>query len=114
MRGKHLVWTLGGSSILLGLGVLVYIIFGLTAGRPDRPVFNPEWVYCDQGDVCVAVQAPCGEWQPVNMKREEDAAAYYGHLITVVEEAEMVCMSTNLSRWTPAAYCLSGTCTLAQ
>jgi hypothetical protein len=94
--------------------MLVYIISELTTGAPDRAVFSPEWVLCDEGDVCVAVAAPCGEWQPVNGTHEEVAAAYYGHLITVVEEAEMICMSTNLSRRKSAAYCRYGVCELAQ
>ncbi|MDH3229905.1 MAG: hypothetical protein OEN55_08950 [Alphaproteobacteria bacterium] len=110
MKGKRLVGAVGGAGILFGLGLLVYVISGLIAGQPDRPVFSSEWVLCDEGDMCVAVAAPCGEWQPVNRAHEEAAAAYYGHLITVVEEAEMMCMSTNLSMRKPAAYCRSGVC----
>lgn len=114
MKGKRLVWPASGAGILLGIGLLVYVVAGLTAGKPDRPVFSPDWELCDRGDVCVTVQAPCGEWQPVNAKYEADAAAYYSHLITVVEAAGMECMSTNLSRGKPAAFCLSGVCSVAQ
>ncbi len=113
MKGKRLVWAVGGAGILFGVGLLVYVVAGLTAGEPDRPVFSPEWTLCDGGDVCVAVQAPCGEWQPVNAKHQADAAAYYGHLMTVVETAGMECVSTNLSRSKPAASCLSAVCSLA-
>jgi hypothetical protein len=114
MKGKRLVWAVGGAGILLGSGLLVYAFAGLTTSKPDRRVFSPIWEVCDQGDVCVAVQDPCGEWQPVNKKHEEDAAAYYGHLITVVDTTGMECVSVNLSRRKPAAYCLSGACSVAQ
>lgn len=114
MSGKRLVWISGGLGALLLLAALAYLVFGSAAGERGRTVFSPEWESCDGGDICVAVKAPCGEWQPVNRKHEVEAAAYYGHLITVVEEAEMICMSVNLSRRKPGAYCLSGTCTLAQ
>jgi hypothetical protein len=114
MKGKHLVWAVGGAGILLGVGLLVNVLAGITAGKHDRPVFGPEWTVCDGGDICVAVQAPCGEWQPVNAKHEVDAAAYYDHLMTVVEATGMECVSTNLSRVRPAASCRSGACSLAQ
>ena len=113
MKDKRLVWAVGGAGFLLGVGSLVYVVAGLTAGNQDRPVFNPEWGLCDGADICVAVQAPCGEWQPVNRKHEADAAAYYGHMMTVVETTRMECVSTNLSSGKPAAYCLSGVCSVA-
>ena len=113
MKGKRLVWAVGGAGILLGVGLLVYVVAGLTAGKPYRPVFSPEWKLCDQGDVCVAVQAPCGEWQPVNRKHKADAAAYYGHLMTVVETTGMECVGSNLSRGKPMASCRSGVCSVA-
>ena len=114
MTGKNLGWIAGGTGALLALGAFVYVVAGFTAGKPDRPVFSPEWGLCDDGNTCVAVEAPCGEWQAVNAKHEADAAAYYGHLITVVETTGMECVSTNLNRQTPAAYCLSGVCDLAR
>lgn len=114
MKDKRLVWATAGAIFLVGAGLLAYAVSGLTAGRPVRPVFSPDWQSCDLGEACVAVQAPCGEWQPVNWMHEADAAAYYSHLITVVETTGMECVSTNLSRTKPAAYCLSGTCSFAQ
>lgn len=114
MTGKSLLWTLGGGGILLGLGLLAYVVAAYTAGRPDRAVFNPDWDLCIPDDSCVAVAAPCGEWEPVNSVHEEEAAAYYGHLIEVVESNGMLCMSVNLDRRKPAAYCVRGVCSLAQ
>lgn len=114
MTGRRTGWIVGGLGALLLLGVLVYVVSGLVAGNRGRAVFSPEWELCGRGDACVAVAAPCGGWQPVNEKHEDDATAYYGHLITVVEEAEMMCMSANLSTRKPGAYCLTGVCALAQ
>jgi len=94
------------------LSAILYVVAGRSDDRAPRPVFNPQWQECRTGDACVAVQAPCGEWQPVNGRHETDAAAYYGHLITVVEETGMECVSTNLSTRKPAAYCRLGKCTL--
>lgn len=113
MKGGRVGWIAGGASALLLLVATVYFIAGLMAGEADRPLFSPEWELCDTGEVCVAVQAPCGEWQPVNEKYEEDAAAYYDHLIRVVE-SEMVCMRVNMSTRKPQAFCVSGVCGLAQ
>ena len=114
MKGRRFGWIAGGAGAVLLMGAVIYVISDLTAGNRDRPVFSREWELCDSADVCVAVPAPCGEWQPVNQRHEQDAAAYYGHLITVVEEAEMVCMSVNLSTRRPQAFCVSGVCGLAQ
>ncbi len=114
MTGKRLFWIAGGLGVLALAAALAYVVSGLVAGEKDRAVFSPEWELCRAGDICIAVQAPCGEWQPVNEKHEVDATAYYDHLITVVESTGMICMSVNVSRRKPAAYCLAGACTLAQ
>lgn len=113
MKGKLVGWLAGGAAVLF-LSSLLYVFAWPSADRPGRPVFSPQWELCEAGETCVAVQAPCGEWQPVNEVHEGDAAAYYGHLMTVVEETGMECVSTNLSTRKPAAYCRSGTCTLGQ
>jgi len=113
MKRKRLVWAVGAAGVSIGIGMFAYVVSGLTARNPDRAVFSPEWGLCDSGDACVAVEAPCGEWQSVNRKHAGDAAAYYGHLITVVETTGMECVSVTLSRPKPAAYCVSGACELA-
>lgn len=113
MKDGRLGWIAGGAGALLLVGVAIYIVAELTAGDRDRPLFSPEWELCDRADICVAVPAPCGEWQPVNEKYEQDAAAYYAHLIAVVE-SEMICMSRNLNPRKPQALCISGVCGLAQ
>ena len=111
MGGRLIAWLAGGGAVLV-LSSLFYVFAWPSSDRPRRPVFSPQWELCEPGDSCVAVQAPCGEWQPVNGIHESDAAAYYGHLMTVVEETGMECVSTNLSTRKPAAYCQSETCTL--
>lgn len=112
MRGKRLAWAAGGAAALL-LSSILYVLAGRPDDRPRRPVFSRQWESCDRVEACVAVQAPCGEWQPVSETHETDAAAYYGHLMTVVEETGMECVSTNLSTRRPAAYCVSGKCTIS-
>jgi len=113
MKRKVTAWLAGGGTVL-AVSSFVYVFAWPAPDRPRRPVFDPQWEQCGAGDVCVAVQAPCGEWQPANAAHEKDAAAYYAHLMTVVEEAGMECGSANLSVRKPAAYCKSGTCTLSE
>jgi hypothetical protein len=111
MKRRLTGWLAGGAAVL-ALSSLLYVFAGPWADAPRRPVFDPRWELCEAGETCVAVQAPCGEWQPANAKHETEAAAYYGHLMTVVEATGMECVSTTLNTRKPAAYCLSGTCTL--
>jgi len=113
MKAKLIGWLAGGGAVL-AVSSFLYVFAWPASDTPRRPVFDPLWELCGAGEACVAVQAPCGEWQPVNAAHEQDAAAYYTHLMTVVEETGMECVSTNLSVGKPAAYCKSGTCVLSQ
>ncbi len=112
MTTRRLQWIGGGVLGALSVGAVVYVVSELGGAAPDRPVYNAEWALCIPGDRCVAVQAPCGEWQPANARHEGAAATYYSHLMTIVEETGMECVGSNLSRRKPAAQCLSGTCNL--
>lgn len=113
MDGKLIKW-LAGCAAVLAVSSFVYVFARPSADQPRRLVFDSQWQLCAAGDVCVAVPAPCGEWQPVNAAHRRDASAYYGHLMTVVEETGMECVSTNLSMHKPAAHCRSGACVLSQ
>ncbi len=112
MSETRLQWIGGGAAAALALGALVYVTAALTGAEPERPVFSPQWTICDAGDSCVVVQAPCGEWQPVNAAHQASATIYYNHLMTVVEETGMECVSASLSRIRPAARCRLGRCEL--
>lgn len=112
-RRRALIAT-GAAAILIGIGIIAYNIVGVMRDGTERPLFDAEWALCDDGDACVAVPAPCGQWEPVNSKHARDAADYYSHLITVVEETEMQCLRASLSTRRPDAYCVSGTCKLGR
>lgn len=112
MKSKGLIWFLGAAGAV-ALAVLFYLLSN-PLEEPRRALFREGWELCEVGDKCVAVDAPCGEWKPVNEKYEDDAAAYYRHLITVVEKGEMVCMESFVGGTKPNAWCVSGACTLAQ
>ncbi len=112
MTKKRLQWIGAGALGTLSVVAIAYVVSGLGGAAPDRPVFNAEWALCTPGDICVTVLAPCGEWQPVNARHEGAAAAYYSHLMTIVEATGMECVGTNLSRRKTPAQCLSGACKL--
>jgi hypothetical protein len=81
----------------------------------SRPAFKQEWAYCDPGDRCTAIPAPCDSWIAVADKHLEDARAYYDHMITLVENSpQMECATAPQSDIQPKAYCLSGLCMTAQ
>lgn len=112
MKSKKLLLALGAGGIV-ALGVLFHLLSN-PDDSPRRAVFKPGWELCEGGDTCVAVAGPCGEWKPVNGKYEDEAAAYYRHLITVVEKGEMMCMERFFDGENPGALCISGTCELAE
>lgn len=113
MKAPSVRWIAIGVAVLV-LPVLVYSYGGGSDDGPHRPVFSWQWKLCETGDICVSVPAPCGEWQPANAIHERNASAYYGHLMTVVEETGMDCVSTNLSTRKPAALCQAGACVLSE
>lgn len=81
----------------------------------SRPAFDQTWAYCESGDRCVAIRAPCESWVAVADKHLDDARAYYDHMIALVENSpQMECASAPHSDIQPKAYCLSGLCITAK
>ena len=81
----------------------------------ERPRYDQTWAYCDSGDRCTAIRAPCDSWIAISDKHLDEATAYYDHMIALVEESpQMECASSPQSDVQPKAYCLSGLCMLAQ
>lgn len=81
----------------------------------SRPGYDETWAYCESGDKCTAIRAPCDSWIAINNRHLGDASAYYDHMITLVEESsQMECATAPQSDIQPKAYCLSGLCMLAQ
>lgn len=81
----------------------------------SRPAYDKTWAYCEAGDRCVAIRAPCETWVAVTERHLEDAKAYYDHMIALVEETpQMECASAPHSDIQPKAYCLSGLCMTAE
>lgn len=113
MKVEPAVWLAGGAGLVF-LGAVIYVAGGFVRGSTERPVYNYEWALCEAAEQCVAVPAPCGEWEAVNKRFETEAEAYYAHLITVVEQQEMTCLSTRLSTRIRGAYCQGGICTIAR
>lgn len=112
MKDKRLLWILGAAGVS-ALGALFYLLSN-PSDSPRRAVFKPGWELCEAGDSCVAVAGPCGEWKPVNSAHEDESAAYYRHLISVVEKGEMICMERFHDTTKPPALCISGSCELAE
>ena len=110
---KKFMAVAGGlMAILLAAGV--WYLFDIGAFS-ERPAFQQKWAYCDAGDLCTAIRAPCETWVAVADKYLDDARAYYDHMIALVEETpQMECASAPQSDVQPKAYCLSGLCMTAQ
>jgi len=81
----------------------------------DRPAYDKTWAWCERGDTCTAVRAPCDSWVAINDNRREEAASYYNHMMTLIEESpQMECNSPPQGDVQPKAYCMSGICTLGR
>jgi hypothetical protein len=81
----------------------------------SRPAYDQTWAYCEPGDRCVAIRAPCESWVAIAEKNLEDAKAYYDHMIALVEDTpQMKCASAPHNDIQPKAYCLSGLCMTAR
>ena len=81
----------------------------------SRPAYDQTWAFCEPGDRCVAIRAPCENWVAISEKHLDDAKAYYDHMIALVEESpQMECAPSAPSDIQPKAYCLSGLCMTAQ
>lgn len=112
MNRKRIVVTVGAVAVAAAVSVGGYRLYQELDARGKRPTFNPEWQRCEAGDACVAIPAPCEDWVAVNARHRDDAAAYYAHLMTVIESIELWCTSTGNPLTTPRAICLSGQCAL--
>jgi hypothetical protein len=97
---------------MLAIGILYLYDLGAFSTRPS---YDKTWAFCESGDRCTAIRAPCDSWVAISNKKLDDAEAYYNHLITLVEDSsQMECGSAPQSDIEPKAYCLSGICALAQ
>ena len=110
---KRFLIVLGAALVaMLAIGILYLYDLGAFSTRPS---YDKTWAYCESGDRCTAIRAPCDSWVAISNKKLDDAEAYYDHLITLVEESsQMECGSAPQSDIEPKAYCLSGICALAQ
>jgi len=110
---KRFLIVLGAALVtMLAIGILYLYNLGAFSTRPS---YDKTWAYCESGDRCTAIRAPCNSWVAISNKKLDDAEAYYNHLITLVEDsAQMECGSAPQSDIEPKAYCLSGICALAQ
>ncbi len=103
-----------GAALAAMLAIGAWYLYDIGAFS-ERPRYDQTWAYCDSGDRCAAVRAPCDSWVAISDKHLDDATAYYDHMIALVEESpQMECASSPQSDIQPKAYCLSGLCMLAQ
>ncbi len=110
---KKFLAVLGAAlAALLAIGIWYLYDVGAFSSRPS---FDRTWAYCESGERCTAIRAPCESWVSINNKHLGDARAYYDHMIALVEDSpQMECASSPHSDIQPKAYCLSGLCALAQ
>jgi hypothetical protein len=81
----------------------------------SRQSYDKTWAYCESGEKCIAIRAPCDSWVAIGETHLDDARAYYDHVIALVEDSpQMECASTPQGDIQPKAYCLSGLCIVAQ
>ena len=105
---KFLVVLGGALAAMLLIGVWYLYDAGAFSKRPN---FDRKWAYCDSGDSCTTIRAPCESWVAINDKHLGDARAYYDHMIALVEDSpDMECPAAPHSDIRPGAYCLSGLC----
>ena len=103
-----------GAALAAMLAIGAWYLYDVGAFS-SRPSFDRTWAYCESGDRCTAIRAPCESWVAINDKHLDDARAYYDHMITLVEDSpQMECASNPQGDIQPKAYCLSGLCALAQ
>ncbi len=96
-------------------GTAYYYLPGET-GEPDkRQVFDAQWQSCETVDACVVLLAPCGTWETVNRKFQSEAAAYYEHMIALVDESgKFYCAQMPTFGPAPPAICQFGQCAIAR
>ena len=110
---KRFLIVLGAALVaMLVIGILYLYDLGAFSSRPG---YDKTWAYCESGDRCTAIRAPCESWVAISDKNLDVAEAYYDHMIALVEESpQMECGSAPQSEVEPKAYCLAGVCALAQ
>lgn len=97
--------------LLAAAGIAGAAYLYLSGAFDNRPAFQQGWAYCDAGEGCTAIPAPCGSWIAVNNRSLSDARAYYDHMIELVESSpQMHCATAPHGAARPEAYCLSGLC----
>ena len=106
---KKFLAALGGVlAVMLLIGAWYLYDIGAFSKRPN---YDVKWAYCDPGDSCTAVRAPCESWVAINDRYLDDAQAYYDHMIAMVEESpQMECAAASGIGPPPRAVCLSGLC----
>lgn len=98
------------------VGGTAYYYFPDDTGEPDkRQVFDSQWQSCEAGDACVVLLAPCAAWETVNGKFRSEAAAYFEHMISVVDESgKFHCAQMPTFGPAPAAVCQFGKCAISR
>lgn len=110
MKRKQMFISIAAAIAVAGLVAGGYRLYETLDTTGKRPTFDPEWQRCEPGDSCVVVAAPCEDWEPVNARYRDDAAAYYQHLMTLIETTELWCPSTGNPLLTPRAECVAERC----
>ncbi len=96
-------------------GTAYYYLPGDTGEPVKRQVFNPQWQSCETGDRCAVLLAPCGIWETVNAKFQSEAAAYYEHMISLVDESgKFHCAQMPVFGQAPPAVCRIGLCAITR
>lgn len=112
MKRKQILISIAAAVAVAALGVGGYRLYETLDAQGKRPTFDPAWQRCETSDVCVAVPAPCEDWAAVKERYRDDAAAYYAHLMTLIENTELWCPSTGNPLVTPRAECIAEQCTI--
>ena len=94
-------------------GTAYYYLPGDTGAPDKRQVFDPQWQTCDPGDACAVLLSPCGIWETVNGKFASEAAEYYQHMISLVDESgKFHCAQMPVFGPRPPAICQAGLCAI--
>ena len=107
---KKFLFVLGSLlAVTLVAGALYLYNIGAFTDPPRS--FDETWAYCEAGDKCIAIEAPCNTWVTVNENNLSAAKAYYDHTIALIENSPTLeCGNKPYAGPRPEAMCLVGLC----
>lgn len=107
---KKFLSVLGGLlAVTLAAGAFYMYSIGAFSSPPRS--FDETWGYCETGDKCIAIEAPCDTWVTINENNLNTAQAYYDHTIALIENSPALgCKNKPYSGARPEAMCLAGLC----